>query len=92
MNVGVTSDIRTEDGGTIFDLSLLDEALGIDWEWMRGEGELEPEDVATDDAIVLFHPSVTARTLRLYFFSAGIDVAGPMPHTWITAGSFLAPS
>ena len=27
-----------------------------------------------------------------YFFSAGYDVAGPMPHTWITAGSFLAPS
>ena len=25
-------------------------------------------------------------------FSAGVDVAGPMPHTWMMVSSFFAPS
>jgi hypothetical protein len=28
----------------------------------------------------------------LYFTSAGVDVFGPIPQTWITTSSFLAPS
>ena len=63
MKVGVTSDIRGEDGAPVFDLLLLDEAPDVEWEWIRGEGELEPADVAAYDAIVLFHPTVSARTL-----------------------------
>ena len=64
MRVGVTEDVRGADGRPVYDLSLLDERAGVEWEWMRGEGELEPADVAPYDAIVLFHPEVTAASLR----------------------------
>jgi D-3-phosphoglycerate dehydrogenase len=64
VKVGVTCDIRGEDGRPVYDLSLLDDSRDVEWEWMRGEGELEPADVAPYDAIVLFHPSVTAGTLE----------------------------
>jgi hypothetical protein len=30
--------------------------------------------------------------IKDYFFSAGVEVAGPMPDTWIMASSPLAPS
>jgi phosphoglycerate dehydrogenase-like enzyme len=60
----VTEDVRGADGGPVYDLSLLDERSDVDWEWMRGEGELEPSDLAPYDAIVLFHPHVTAASLR----------------------------
>jgi phosphoglycerate dehydrogenase-like enzyme len=63
MRVGVTADIRGSDGRPVYDLSLLDESPRIDWEWIRGEGELSAEDAASLDAIVLFHPVVTARTV-----------------------------
>ena len=64
MRVGVTEDLRGADGRCAYDLSLLDERADVDWEWMRGEGELEPADLAPYDAIVLFHPEVTAASLR----------------------------
>ena len=64
MRVGVTEDLRGADGRSAYDLSLLDERTDVDWEWMRGEGELKPDDLASYDAIVLFHPHVTAASLR----------------------------
>jgi phosphoglycerate dehydrogenase-like enzyme len=64
--VGVTRDVEGADGRPVYDLSRLDEA-GVKWEWLRGDGELTPGDVAPFDAIVLFHPRVTAATL------AGVD-------------------
>jgi phosphoglycerate dehydrogenase-like enzyme len=63
MNVGVTADIRGDDGRPVYDLTLLDEAPNVDWQWLRGEGELTPEEVSSYDAIVLFHPRVTAATV-----------------------------
>jgi len=64
--VGVSGDVAGADARPRFDLALLDEA-SVSWEWLRAGGELEPEDVAPYDAIVLFGPSVTAATL------AGVD-------------------
>lgn len=64
MRVGVTSDLRDPDGRPVYDLSLLDESEAVQWEWIRGAGELAGEDVAAYDAIVLFHPYVTAATVR----------------------------
>jgi D-3-phosphoglycerate dehydrogenase len=64
VKVGVTSDIRGSDGQPVYDLALLDGAEGVDWEWMRGEGVLDPDDLAGYDAIVLFHPEVRAESLR----------------------------
>jgi phosphoglycerate dehydrogenase-like enzyme len=61
--VGVTRDVEGTDGRPVYDLSSLDEA-GVEWTWLRGDGELAPEDVAPFDAIVLFHPRVTAATLE----------------------------
>jgi phosphoglycerate dehydrogenase-like enzyme len=61
--VGVTRDILDADGRCAYDFSLLDGAAGIEREWMRGEGELTAEDVSPYDAIVLFHPTVSAATL-----------------------------
>ena len=63
MRVGVTADLRGEDGWPAYDLSLLDEATGVDWEWIRGEGGSTADEVAPFDAIVLFHPRVTAATV-----------------------------
>jgi phosphoglycerate dehydrogenase-like enzyme len=63
MRVGVTADVRGTDGRPVYDLALLDESPEISWEWIRGEGELSAEDVESLDAIVLFHPLVTARTV-----------------------------
>ncbi|HEY3182949.1 MAG TPA: NAD(P)-dependent oxidoreductase [Gaiellaceae bacterium] len=64
--VGITRDVEGTDGRPVYDLSALDEA-GVEWEWLRGDGELTPADVAPFDAIVLFHPRVTSATL------AGVD-------------------
>jgi phosphoglycerate dehydrogenase-like enzyme len=63
MRVGVTADLRGEDGRPAYDLSLLDRAEGLEWEWIRGEGDLTADEVALYDAIVLFHPHVTAATV-----------------------------
>jgi D-3-phosphoglycerate dehydrogenase len=64
MRVGVTDDVRGPDGRPVYDLSLLDEAPEVEWEWMRGTGVLEPADLAPYEAIVLFHPEVRAGSLR----------------------------
>jgi phosphoglycerate dehydrogenase-like enzyme len=61
--VGVTRDILGADGRTVYDLSLLEEAPDLETALIAGEGELRPADVAGADAIVLFHPTVTAATL-----------------------------
>jgi phosphoglycerate dehydrogenase-like enzyme len=62
--VGVTHDILGSDGRPVYDLSLLDESAEVDWQVMREHGdELAPDDVAGYDAIVLFHPIVSAQTL-----------------------------
>lgn len=63
IRVGVTADLRSDSGAPVYDLALLDDA-GVGWEWMRGDGELTPADVASYEAIVLFHPHVTERTLH----------------------------
>jgi D-3-phosphoglycerate dehydrogenase len=64
MRVGVTEDLLGTDGRTVYDLSLLDERADVDLEWVRGEGELQPADLAPYDAMVLYHPRVTAASLR----------------------------
>ncbi len=63
MRVGVTEDVRGADGRPVYDLSLLDRAAEVEWGWLRGEGVLEPADLAPYDAIVLFHQEVRARSL-----------------------------
>jgi phosphoglycerate dehydrogenase-like enzyme len=63
MRVGVTADLRGDDGRSAYDLALLDEATDVEWEWIRGEGDLTADEVAPFDAIVLFHPHVTAATV-----------------------------
>jgi phosphoglycerate dehydrogenase-like enzyme len=60
--VGVSRDIEGVDGRPVYDLSALD-AAGVEWTWLRSGGELTSDDVAPFDAIVLFHPRVTAATL-----------------------------
>jgi phosphoglycerate dehydrogenase-like enzyme len=64
VKVGVTSDIRGADGRPVYDLALLDGAADVNWEWMRGEGVLQPGDLAGYDAIVLFHPQIRAKSLH----------------------------
>ncbi len=63
MRVGVTEDVRGADGRPVYDLSPLDEAEGVEWEWMRGQGLLQPDDLAAYDAVVLFHPQLRACSL-----------------------------
>jgi phosphoglycerate dehydrogenase-like enzyme len=61
--VGVTRDVRREDGSSWHDLGLLDEA-GLDWEFLpEHPRELPPELVAPYDALVVFSPRVTAETV-----------------------------
>jgi phosphoglycerate dehydrogenase-like enzyme len=60
--VGVSADAGGAGGRSLFDFDLLDEA-GVPWEWMSGEGELEPADIAPYDALILFGRYVTAATL-----------------------------
>ena len=64
MKVGVTEDIRGDDGNPVYDLSLLDESADVSWDWMSGADDLSPADLAPFDAILLFHPRVTAVSLR----------------------------
>lgn len=64
MRVGVTDDVRGLDDRPVYDLALLDEAPGVEWEWIRGTGVLEPAELAPYEAIVLFHPEVRASSLR----------------------------
>ena len=60
--VGISADAGGADGRPLFDFDLLDEAA-VPWEWMPGEGELEPADVAPYDALILFGRRVTEATL-----------------------------
>jgi D-3-phosphoglycerate dehydrogenase len=64
VKVGVTEDIRGDDGDPVYDLSLLDDNADVSWEWMSGADELSPADLAPFDAILLFHPRVTAASLQ----------------------------
>ncbi len=61
--VGVTRDVRREDGSRWYDFDLLEEA-GIGWEFLpEHPPELPPEVVAPFDAVVVFSPRVTAATV-----------------------------
>src|SRR5205085_1481914 len=63
--VGVTADVRREDGTAVYDLELLDGADGLEWEFLaEATRELTPEQVAGYDALVCFTSRVTARTLQ----------------------------
>jgi len=64
VKVGVTEDIRGDDGNPVYDLSLLDESPHASWEWMSGAHELSPADLEPFDAILLFHPKITAAGLQ----------------------------
>ena len=64
--VGVSADAGGSDGRPLFDFDLLDEAA-VPWEWLLGEGELAPVDVAPYDALILFGRRITEATL------AGVD-------------------
>lgn len=58
MRVGVTRDVRREDGTSVYDLSLLAEA-GVDWEFLPEERRaLRAEDLAGYDAVICFMPRV----------------------------------
>jgi phosphoglycerate dehydrogenase-like enzyme len=62
--VGVTRDVVGADGTLVYDLSLLDEAAGIEWELLRDYvEELHPDDLAGYDAVIVFKPQVTAASL-----------------------------
>ena len=63
--VGVTADVRREDGTAVYDLELLDGADGLEWEFLaEATRELTPEQVAGYDALVCFTSRVTAQTLQ----------------------------
>jgi D-3-phosphoglycerate dehydrogenase len=65
--VGVTRDFLKPDGTLGFGdigLGLLDEAAGVEWEFLaEGSRELRAEQVRDYDAIVVLSPRVTAATL-----------------------------
>jgi phosphoglycerate dehydrogenase-like enzyme len=62
--VGVTRDVRREDGSRWYDFDLLEEA-GIGWEFLPEHSrELPPEVVAPYDAVMVFSPRVTAATVE----------------------------
>lgn len=60
--VGVSADAGGAEGRPLFDFDLLDDAA-VQWEWMPGEGELAPVEVAPYDALILFGRRVTEATL-----------------------------
>jgi len=62
--VGVTASARRRDGTTLYDLSLLDEAPEVDWEFLaENTRELRPDQVAGFDGLVVMSGRVTAATL-----------------------------
>ncbi len=62
--VGVTRDIRQDDGTTMFDLSPLDEA-GLDWEFLpEFERIMRPGDLEGYDALVCFMPRVPREAIE----------------------------
>jgi phosphoglycerate dehydrogenase-like enzyme len=65
--VGVTRDLLAPGGGPKFDigLDLLEGDPRVEWEFIPdGQAEVSPESVAGLDALLVFGPSVTARTLE----------------------------
>jgi phosphoglycerate dehydrogenase-like enzyme len=61
--VGVTRDVRKDDGSLWYDLAPLEEA-GIGWEFLpKHGGELSRDVVAPYDAVIVFAPRVTAATV-----------------------------
>ena len=62
--VGVTADARNPDGTTVFDLSLIDDAPDVEWEFLaEAAGELRSDQIAGFDGLVVLSPRVTAATL-----------------------------
>src|SRR5262249_4491530 len=65
--VGVTRDFLKPDGTVGFGdigLGLLDEAPGVEWEFLREDSrELTAEQVRGHDALLVLGPRVTAETL-----------------------------
>jgi D-3-phosphoglycerate dehydrogenase len=65
--VGVTRDLRADDGGSVYDVGLdaLDADSRIKWEFLAGrEFDLRPETVAGYDALMIWEPGgVSAATL-----------------------------
>jgi D-3-phosphoglycerate dehydrogenase len=65
--VGVTRDLLAPDGGPKFDigLDLLESDSRVQWEFIEdGAAEVSPASVAGLDALLVFGPRVTARTLQ----------------------------
>lgn len=66
--VGVTRDIRCEDGScTLGDigLSMLESAAGVEWAFLEQDvEELTPDLVAEFDAVIVWGPSISARTVE----------------------------
>jgi phosphoglycerate dehydrogenase-like enzyme len=59
LRVALSGDMRARDGGTRYDVSLLDDA-GLQWQFVSGE---EPE-LSGLDALIALQPYVTARSLE----------------------------
>jgi phosphoglycerate dehydrogenase-like enzyme len=62
--VGVTAEVQQEDGSTVYDLSLLDEAPGVEWRFLSDQARgLRREHVDDLDGVIVFMGRVTAETL-----------------------------
>jgi phosphoglycerate dehydrogenase-like enzyme len=62
--VGVTRDVRLEDGSSDFDFGLLDAAPDVAWDFLAEDvRELAPGLLHGYDAVVVFSPAVTVETL-----------------------------
>jgi phosphoglycerate dehydrogenase-like enzyme len=63
--VGVTRDAAGSDGRPVYDVGLLEDARGVQWEFLaESRRELGPSDVAGYQAVIVLSPSVTAATLE----------------------------
>jgi phosphoglycerate dehydrogenase-like enzyme len=62
--VGVTAEVQQEDGSTVYDLSLLDQAEAVEWRFLADRArELRREHVDGLDGVIVFMGRVTAETL-----------------------------
>jgi len=62
--VGVTAEVQQEDGSTVYDLSLLEEAPEVEWRFLSDQAsELDRQHVDGLDAVVVFMGRVSAQTL-----------------------------
>jgi phosphoglycerate dehydrogenase-like enzyme len=63
-SVGVTRDIRTTEGGSVYPLTPLANAEEVSWEFVREDAEeLLPTHVEGFDAVIVFGARVTSATL-----------------------------